>query len=358
MRRSTVWALLLLAVAALTTACAADTDDYPNDQDRIEEALTDAGFESVSVVGGEDWGGLGMTTSVTVTYTTAEDTATDEDLTTVRRVVWEQYPHFLSELSVSVTTSAQPQSYRYTKRELETELGQQDYREDDSSAPWSTKTTLAVVIGIPLVCVWIVYTLVHNRSQRRRYGSPARDRTPRTAPPGPMVSRNERIIRPERPSGPTPERDTPPPGMPTRDPEPPPDPRPEPPRNEPPRPTPPSPRPPSPKRPRAERQPPPPKREPRESNRLPTFEETRIQLNDEWERLAQLAPTAPRGRSKAEFTDAWLAENSDVPVEEITEARRTRNVAVHKRDEINLATMNQALKVIDRVFTGLRKRDR
>jgi hypothetical protein len=362
MRRSTVWAMLLLAVAASTTACAADTDDYPNDQERIEEALTDAGLESVSVAGGKSWGGLGMSTSVTVTYTTAEDTATDEELATVRQVVWEQYPHRLGALSVQATTSAQPQSYDYTGRELETELGEQDYREDDSSAPWSAQMVLAVVIGVPLVCAWLVYTLVHNRSQRRRYGSPPRDRTPRT-PPGPMVSRYDHTARP----APGPSADAAPPHttwLPTRDPEPAPDPpRPEA-RPEPPRPTSPKARPSKARPPKAGppdgEQPRAPKRDPRESGRLPSFEETRMQLNDEWQHLVDRAPksvprSAPKDMSKADFVDGWLAERSGVPVEKITEARRTRNTAMHKRDEINLAEMNQALKVLDRVSAGLRK---
>ena len=320
MRRSKVWAFLLLAVAALAAGCA-DTDAYPNDQSGVEESLTDAGLESVSVTGREDWAVDGWSSEVTVRFATSDPEPTNADLATVRRVVWEQYPHDLEYLTVYVTTPDVSRSFNFTGEQLEGELGAQEYQEEDSEPPLSPGMIAALVIGVVSGLGFITYGVVASRSARRNPPAwagqpslPAPAPTPMWPPPRAFTPGPETALpRVETPAAPPIE---PPAPLPERGPEPAPE--------------------------------PPPKRpEPAPSYRR-NFEETVTALNAGWQWLVDRVPDPPE-KDRAAYVDGWLAEHSGVAAKRITAARRTRNNAIHRMHLVTKAQMDEALAVIDKV---------
>lgn len=343
MRGRKVGAVLLLAVAVLTTACS-DSDAYPNDQNAIEHALADAGLEAVSVTGSESFDPDGWNSYVTVSYTTTEAVPSKTVLTTVRRVVWERYPHRLKRLYVDVTAAkGKWLPHDYTREDMEAEFGKQEFREDDSedvqedeSEPPSSIGTFAAFVAAGIAVIWFI-TFVHTRFLRRgswptlpeppavrpasRTGTKRIQTGARTpSPPAPTTAPG-----PNRPAKLVPETSPSYAGTPAS----------------------------TPTVPRESLvQPATVKREPVRPSQRRNFEETQVALNDGWQYLDALVPDPPR-KGRAEFVDNWLAEHSGVPVEKITKARRARNVAIHRPDKIDKATMNEAIEVIDTVAEKL-----
>ncbi|MGH3877427.1 MAG: hypothetical protein ACRDSK_10385 [Actinophytocola sp.] len=137
------------------------------------------------------------------------------DLSTVRRVVWEQYPHRLEYLVVDVATTGGRESVDYSREQLEAELGEQDLREDDSKPPLSTGMIAALVTGVVIGLGFITYGVVQSRSARRRSPEPALPLpwpVPEPAPPPRAeVPAAPRIEPPEPPAATSQEPATPPP---------------------------------------------------------------------------------------------------------------------------------------------------
>jgi hypothetical protein len=306
MRRSAVWAALLLTVAALTSGCTFDGEAYPNDQDLIKDRLSDAGLD-VTVEGIEELTGSGQESSVTISYSTSAGDSREKDLATIRRVVWDQYPHDLAALRVDVSTYGQGvEDHYYTREQLEDELGRQQYREDDSE-PRGSPVVVAVTAGVLVLLATFAY--VTWRVWRKE-----------TPPPdAPAVSHwppQPRLM--PRSGYPIPQQPAPPP---VREPVPTP--------------------------------PPLPVQTPELLSEQPDFDKTRNVLNDSWQYLAALPPNPPRKKPRAEFGDEWLARHSGVPVEKITAARKARNDAIHRVAEINLRTMRDAIDILNDVHKGL-----
>ena len=305
MRGRRVWAGLLLGVVAAFVAGCADSDAYPNDQVRIEESLTDAGLESVSVTASEDWNLGDDSTDVTVSFTTPQPEPSEVDLSTIRRVVWEQFPHRLGYLVVEVRTTGGRESVDYSREQLEAMLGEQDFREDDSSPIFSSGMIAAIVIGCIVGLGFITYGVVQSRFDRKQ--------SPEAVLPLPWPE-PEPAPRANVPVAPRIEPPAPPAVT--------------------------------------SRQPPPTWREPGRPSQRRNFEETVATLNAAWQWLADQVPDPPR-KGRATYIDKWLADRGGIPVERIVLARRARNDAIHRPTLITRAAMDKAISIIDEVAERL-----
>jgi hypothetical protein len=193
MHRGSAWAALLFTTAFLLSGCVSNSNAYPNDQGRIVDVLSAMGLEVAVVSASEEMGGslAGGSASnpfewdsfVTISYSTTKSTSEAEKsaLPTIRRVVWEQYPHRLETLTVEVYAQDRSRIYEYSRTELEAELGKQEFRGTDSELPFSNRL-IGLIVALVLPAGLLTWSAILNRKVKRRW----RNSNPAPAAPVPQ----------------------------------------------------------------------------------------------------------------------------------------------------------------------------